>query len=373
MIELLRVKQLRIFTHKEVRFFPGINVLLGKNGVGKTSLLEAIYFLNFTKSFKAARDDDMIRIGEDHFHIESEWEQARYRRAEANVVKNQGKRFIYDGEIISRNSDIVGAFPMVLLSQEDFRISGGSGSDRRLYFDRFHSQYSTAHMRDLMLYRRLLKQRNAALKLQSEKKNYRYTTALEVYDLQLSPLMYRIVEFRKNMIRSFNRELSSLYVSTFGEESKASISYRPSLDAESQKEFEKNHSDRVRSNIDKEIALRRSLWGPNYDKYILYRNGIPLINFASQGEHKIWLTMLKLAEGELIYKKTREEPLFLFDDLFAELDVNNSRRIVRQIMNKKQAIISTTDLNDLRMHGINTNNDNIHVIEISGDKKTEEQ
>lgn len=373
MIEVLRVKQLRIFKEKEIRFFPGINILLGKNGVGKTSLLEAIYFLNFTKSFKASRDEDMIQIGKDYFQIDSKWKDAAYRSAAANFVKSRGKRFMFDKTPLLRNADAVGAFPMVLLSPEDYRISDGTGSDRRLYFDRFHSQYSAAHMRDLMLYRRLLKQRNAALKLQAEKKNYRYTTALEVYDLQLSPLIYRIVEFRKKMIGSFNRELSSLYISTFGEESKASITYRPSLDAESQEEFEKNYGKRVRANTDKEIALRRSLWGPNYDKYILYRNGIPLINFASQGEHKIWLTMLKLAEGELIYKKTGEEPLFLFDDLFAELDVYNSRRIVRQIMKKKQAIISTTDLNDLRMHGINTENENIHVIEISGSKKAEEQ
>jgi DNA replication and repair protein RecF len=364
MIKQLLVKQFRIFHEKSIRLYPGINVLLGSNGIGKTSLLEAIYFLNFTKSFKAARDDDMIRIGEDHFHIESEWEQARYRRAEVNVVKNQGKRFIYDNEIISRNSDIVGAFPMVLLSQEDFRISGGGGSDRRLYFDRFNSQYSPAHMQDLILYRRLLKQRNAALKIQSEKKNYRYSTELEVYDLQLSPLMHRIAVFRKRITTAFNRELGVLYESTFGEQDAATIRYRPSLEAENEAEFLKKHMEQVKNNIDKEIALRRSLWGPNYDKYIFYRKGVPLIHYASQGEHKIWLTLLKLAEGEIICKKVGEEPLYLFDDLFAELDIRNSQRIVKQIRNKKQALISTTDLNDLRMHGMDVGHKGIHIIKI---------
>lgn len=365
MISFLRVKQLRIFTEKEVRFFPGINVLLGKNGVGKTSLLEAIYYLNFTKSFKAARDEEMVQIGRDYFQIESEWDNAAYRTAAANFVKNRGKRFIFDKSALARNTDVVGAFPIVLLSPEDYRISGGSVSDRRMYFDRFHSQYSPGHMRDLMLYRRLLKQRNAALKLQAEKKNYRYSAALEVYDMQLSPLMHRIVGFRKKMAAAFNRELNKLYGDTFGQQSSALIEYRPSLEGENEQEFRERHAERVRKNIDKEIALRRSLWGPNYDKYVFYRNDIPLIHYASQGEHKIWLVMLKLAEGEIIRKKNGAEPIFLFDDLFSELDVGNSRRIVQQIMNKKQAIISTTDLNDLRLHGVDTEDGNIHVIEIN--------
>lgn len=364
MIKKLRLRHVRIFEKKEIRFFPGINVLLGKNGAGKTSILEAIYLLNFSKSFKASRDEDILQIGRDYFQIDSEWEHARYRKAAANYVKERGKRFIYDGVVIPRVSDVIGSFPMVLQSPEDFRISAGAGSERRLYFDRFISQISPPYLRDLMHFRKLLKNRNACLKNQSEKKKYHYSEELEIYDQQLSPLMFHILQMRKKAVSAFNRELSRLYRESFDDGSHAEIRYTASLDAEDEKEFARIHRESARKNSDKEVALRRSLSGPNYDKYTFFRRDIPLINFASQGEHKIWLTMLKLAEGEILKKRSGEEPLYLFDDLFAELDLANSRRVVERIMEKRQALISTTDLNDLRRHGIDSAQSKIHIIEI---------
>lgn len=364
MIKKIRLRHLRIFEWKEINFFPGINVLLGKNGAGKTSILEAIYLLNFSKSFKASRDEDILQIGKDYFQIDSEWEHARFRKAAVNYMRERGKRFIYDESVIPRVSDVIGSFPMVLQSPEDFRISAGAGSERRLYFDRFISQISPSYLQDLMHFRKLLKNRNACLKNQYEKKKYRYSGELEVYDLQLSPLMFRILQMRKKAISAFNRELEKLYRESFNDDSHAEICYTASLDAENEKDFTRIHQESTRKHCDKEVALRRSLFGPNYDKYSFCRKGIPLINFASQGEHKIWLILLKLAEGEILKRQGGEEPLYLFDDLFAELDIANSRRVVERIMEKRQALISTTDLNDLRRHGMDAVKGNIHIIEI---------
>ena len=365
MIKKLTVKQFRIFDEKSIQLFHGINILLGKNGVGKTSLLEAIYYMNFTKSFKAPTDVDMIQIGKDYFQIQTEWDQAQYIHAQGNFLKQKGKRFIFDEETMTRISDVIGSFPMVFQSPEDFRVTSGPGVERRIYFDRFISQISRQYLQNMISYRKLLKNRNAYLKHLAELKQYHYTEQLEVYDLQLSPIMFRIVSARRKFIDLFNIHLKKTHASIFSGDITARINYKPSLAAEIETDFQIIHIEQTQKNIDKEIVLRRTLWGPNYDKYTFYRNDIPLIHYASQGEHKMWMILLKLAEGDIIKSIQGEEPIYLFDDLFAELDINNSQHIIEKVMRKKQTLITTTDLNDLRRHGIDTKKENIHIIEIS--------
>jgi DNA replication and repair protein RecF len=365
MIKQLTVKNFRIFDEKTVDFNPGVNVILGKNGVGKTSLLEAIYFTSFTKSFKASQDVDMVKQEKDFFQISSTWEESKYKKAQANYLKKKGKRFIFDEEIMVRMADVIGSFPVVFQSPEDFRVTAGPSIERRGYFDRFISQTSRSYLQDLINYRKLLKNRNATLKQLSEKKEYTYTTQLEVYDEQLSPIMFRIVSTRRSHSEVFNKHLKELYETTFNNGSTGNIAYKPSLTAETEADFQIAHREKTQNNIDKEIILRRTLWGPNYDKYLFLRNNTPLIHYASQGEHKIWMTMLKLAEGKIITELKKTEPIYLLDDLFAELDLNNSKRIIEKIIHAKQVIISTTDMSDLSRHGMDINKNNINIIEIS--------
>ncbi len=365
MIKQLTVKNFRIFKEKTVDIKPGVNVFLGKNGVGKTSLLEAIYFTSFTKSFKAPQDVDMVKRGEEYFQITGIWEKSNYSKTQANYLVKKGKRFIFDGETMTRMADVVGSFPLVFQSPEDFRVTAGPSAERRSYFDRFISQISRTYLNDLINYRKLLKNRNALLKQLSERKEYKYTTQLEAYDEQLSPVMFRIVDTRNSYNILFNKHLKELYGSTFGDNSTGEILYKASLRAAKETDFKIAHQEQTQNNIEKEIILRRTLWGPNYDKYLFLRNGNPLIHYASQGEHKIWMTMLKLAEGEIITGAQGTEPIYLLDDLFAELDINNSKRITEKIMQAKQVLISTTDMSDLRRHGLDIEKENINIIEIS--------
>jgi len=364
MIKQLTVKNFRIFKEKTVNLNPGVNVFIGKNGVGKTSLLEAIYFTSFTKSFKAPRDVDMVKQGEEYFQITTTWEKSKYSRTQANYLKKKGKRFIFDDETITRMSDVIGSFPLVFLSPEDFRVTAGSSAERRSYFDRFISQISRTYLQDLINYRKLLKNRNAILKQLDEKKEHNYTTQLEAYDEQLFPIMFRIANSRNSFNRLFNEHLDELYDSTFKNGSTGEIVYKPSLTAETEMNFKMIYQQQIQNNIEKEIILHRTLLGPNYDKYQFLRNGKPLIHYASQGEHKIWMTILKLAEGAIITDMRGIEPIYLLDDLFAELDINNSKRITEKITKAKQVLISTTDMNDLRRHGIDAEKDNINIIEI---------
>lgn len=364
MITKIKLKNFRIFQEKTIDFSPGINIILGKNGVGKTSVLEAIYFIAFTKSFKAFRDIDMLKEGEDFFQIQSFWEDAPYEYAQGNFLKGQGKRFIFDEETMKRFSDIIGIFPIVFQSPEDFKVTAGPNAERRIYFDRFISQISKSYLDDLMYYRRLLKTRNAYLKQLNEQKQFTYDTQIEIYDEQLCAVAYRITSLRKKYCEMFNLELEELYKSTFSNGSRGSIQFIPFLKIENEDEFKAEYMSKSRYNIDKEIILKRTMQGCNYDKFNFFRNERPLIHFASQGEHKIWMSMLKLAEGIIIKKVHKKDAIYLLDDLFAELDVSNSQKIIEKIMNMKQVLISTTDSNDLRLHVINKGERTVNIIEI---------
>ena len=363
MIEKLVLKNFRNFNKITVHFEPGVNVILGKNGVGKTSLLEAIYFMSFTKSFKALQDADMIKHGEDHFQINTYWNNSPYEIAKGNYWKKKGKKFIFDDETMKRLSDSIGSFPLVFQSPEDFRVTAGTSADRRTYFDRVISQLSKPYLDDLINYRKLLKNRNAHLKQLHDAKDYHYSRQLEIYDKQLSPVMFRIVDMRRSYMELFNRYLTDLYKSTFDDQVQGSIVYKPSLFEGNEADFRISHMEQSQNNVDKEIILKRTMWGPNYDKYVFFRNNTQIIYYASQGEHKIWMTMLKLAEGQIITNMKNEEPVFLLDDLFAELDINNSKRIIERIKNSKQVLITTTDMSDLRRHGIDIDHVNIINVE----------
>jgi DNA replication and repair protein RecF len=367
MIKQLTVKNFRIFKEETVDFLPGVNVILGKNGVGKTSLLEAIYFISFSKSFKASQDVDMLKEGEEFFQIQTIWEDSRYNIAQGNFLKKNGKRFIFDDETMKRMSDVIGSFPLVFQSPEDYKVTAGPSLERRIYFDRFISQISKNYLCDLITYRQLLKNRNAYLKQLSEGKKYTYTDQMEIYDEQLAPVIFRIKQTREAYCKRFNDELECLYEQTFDNGSKGHIEYRSAISTCNEEEFIFEYLKKCQKNIEKEIILKRTLIGPNYDKYDFFRNERPLIHYASQGEHKIWMTMLKLAEGQIITQTQNKEPIYLFDDLFAELDISNSKKIVDKIMHAKQVLITTTDMSDLRQHGMDTEQENIHIIEIENE------
>jgi len=365
MLKKLKLYNFRIFSELNLTFNPGINILLGENGVGKTSVLEAVYFLNFTKSFKTSTDSDMLNHGSGHFQISAYWKQEKHAEAAGNYwKKTDQKKFFLDGENVPRFSGMVGSFPMIFHSPEDSRITKGSESDRRVYFDKFFSQFSGEYLKDLILFRRIMKNKNAYLKICCERKEFYPTKQLETYNEQLVPVMYRICCFRDDQIRHINEQLLEIYRDCFGSEISGSIAYKPSVFHRDPDRFKAAYLKKTRENAHREIAMKRCLYGPNLDRYGLLRNGISLKNFASQGEHKIWLICLKLAEGKQFMEQSGKEPVYLFDDLFAELDIHNSRTIIDKIKSKNQVLVTTTDLNDLYRHGYFDKSDAVHVIEI---------
>lgn len=365
-LKKIHLKYFRNLKEIEIYFTNGLNIIHGENGVGKTSILEAIYFLCFTKSFKSKRDNDLVKKGNNYFQISSQWENNLDKILEinGNFLKGKGKKFFYDGVEIIKNNEMIGKTPLVFQSPENYIITSGGSKHKRIYFDKLLSQISKEYLTDLLDYRKILKQKNAYLKILAKRKQFYSDKQIDVYNEQILPLMWRIFSKRNSIIKKFNTKFKLLFKNIVSEKLEVKIEYNPSISGENFDQFSQNYHTKSNNNISKEIALHHSLYGVNYDRVNFYRDKKPLENFASQGEHKLWMNIMKITEGKIIEGNKGREPTYLFDDIFSELDVSNSRKIIKRISSKQQVIVTATDLNDLQALGVDADAPNVNIINL---------
>ena len=343
---------------------PGLNILIGPNGSGKTSFLEAISYLCFSKSFRTNSDQDLLKEKADYFQLKGLFQQKNQSvELQANFLKKGGKKFIQNGIPLTRLSDVVGIQPLVIQSPEDIRITLGSSKEKRLYFNRLISQMMPPFLDDLILFNRLLKQRNAWLKKLKEKTIFLYDTQLEIYDDQLSEVNYSIYQTRKEMISYFLNHFIKIYKEFYPkEETLPEIRYSASINQDDKKRYIEKYIEKSKQKTESEIVLSRTLQGANYDKIKFFRNKRDLESSASQGEHKLWMTIMKLTEGVLLQENQEKDVLFIFDDLFSELDLEKTALIINKVKKYKQVLISSTDLSDIRRHGMDIDESIVKVL-----------
>ena len=173
-IKKIHLKQFRNLKEIKVIFSKGLNIIYGENGVGKTSILEAIYFLCFTKSFKSKNDNDLVKKEHKFFQIESQWEGNSNKTLliNGNFLKGSGKKFFYNKVEIKKNREMIGKIPLVFQSPEDHIITNSGSKFKRVYFDKLLSQISSEYLKDLLNYGKILKQKNAYLKILAKKKQF---------------------------------------------------------------------------------------------------------------------------------------------------------------------------------------------------------
>ncbi|MEA1987150.1 MAG: DNA replication and repair protein RecF [Candidatus Marinimicrobia bacterium] len=365
-IKKIQLNQFRNLSEVDFLFFQGLNIIYGENGVGKTSILEAIYFLSFTKSFKSKKDRDLIQKGKGYFQISTQWnlEDDQEIKVKGNYLKTGEKKFFYSDIEIKNNSEMIGKIPIVFQSPEDYVITSTGSKYKRQYFDKLISQISKEYLKDLLNYRKLLKQKNAYLKILAKRKQFYSDEQIDVYNEQILPIMWRIYSKRKATIEEFNIQFKEMFKETISKKSEVEIEYKPSIYGDTLNSFSERYYSKTKDSISKEIAMHHSMYGVNYDRINFYRESTPVENFASQGEHKLWMNIMKLTEGQIIKEKKGQEPIFLLDDVFAELDISNSQKIIEKIKQQKQVIVTATDLNNLHSLGIDTKSTNVHIIEL---------
>jgi len=336
--------------HINLEFGSGINVIWGENGSGKTSILEAIYLLSIGRSFRTNRLLETINNESQQMQISGNFYDGKRTQTIDFRQNRAGQRKIKINEMpVAGVRDIIGKNPVVLLSPEEQAVTKGSPGDRRAYFDKLFSMISRAYLDNLSDYTRILKQRNALLK---QEKKMPTGVDFTVWNEELSRQGVQLWEKREKLLASFGRELT--LVSENYSRRKIKIETHASMKKLDQKTFLSELNKRET----RDKILGWTSIGPHRDDTTFLFNQRPLREFGSQGEHKIALVFIKIAELQLIQTEKKQTPTLLLDDLFAKLDFERSEAIFELLSGKAQTLISNTDLVDVKKRGVNLKGDN---------------
>ena len=363
LIKSLTMINFRKYQQVSMNFGPQTNILHGENGAGKTTLLEAIHSLAYTRSFKTRLDGDLARHGETGYQLKGRFSAKSGTEHEVRVrVDSSRKKLVsVDDENLNSRAQIIGRFPLVSLTPEDGELTFGSPEIRRLFFNKLISQVDPAYLEKLQVYARILKQRNAMLQAYSNEGVTLDRILLASLDDQRATVSAQLHAARQRHITEFKKLLYEAYGELELEKSlkMAFISNVRVTTDEVETYYRRAFHDSLMEDMRKGTTTR----GPHRDMFTFYLNTKDLRKFGSQGEHKLVLVAIKFAEGRFLENFLNEPPVFLLDDLFAELDVKRSMMIVDSLQGGHQIFITATDLADLRNHGLKVEGESLQVID----------
>jgi DNA replication and repair protein RecF len=354
----MRLEKLTLFNFKnyeevQLTFSGNIHCFLGKNGSGKTNLLDAIYYLSFTKSSTNSSDSQNIRIqpslGDlaplrepNQFFVKGAFVKNQ-KTAEVICSFQQGqKKIIKENELeCSKFSEHIGKYPVVMVAPQDIELIWNGSEVRRKFFDSLISQLDRVYLDYLISYTGYLKQRNSALRLFSERGKIDHDL-LAGYDQVLIPAANYIFSKRKTFIEEFVPRLIQHYRFLSDEAIEdVSIQYRSDLE-------EMTWADALQKNLNRDLALQRTTTGVHRDDFLFYINGNELKRFGSQGQQKSFLIGLKLAEFEAINLSKGLKPLLLLDDIFDKLDDFRINKLMLLVARENFGQIFITDARPAR-------------------------
>jgi DNA replication and repair protein RecF len=338
-LKRLKLQSFRNYERCDIEFHPGKNVLFGRNGQGKTNVLESIYYLALTKSFRTSIDQYLILHKENLFRIQAELNcfQERKHKISMGFSTTEGKRLIYNGQKIYKFAEYIGTIPLVLLAPSDLEISQMGPFKRRHFLDIMLSQASKLYLNDLIQYRRSLRQRNAIL--QSSPLNQE---VLKSWDEALILSGTSIIEKRLEATKTLDHFVKEAYNKLSGGKDSTKIVYQSVVSLK--------HLDNIKDHYREALAMYRSKdqesgitnLGPHRDDLLFLINGMPLRSIGSQGEHKTFTIALKMAEFKYLQNIQPESPILLLDDVFAELDSHRLINMIDTLSEMGQVFITTT-------------------------------
>jgi len=358
-LQRLRLRHFRTYDSLDLRLDRGVTVLHGPNAVGKTNVLEAIFALATTKSFRTRTDRDLIAWGEQPDSA------ARFARIEGDADARGGpvrvemtvaestsrgtepvarKQFKTNGRP-RRASEVVGTIKAVLFTPDDVDLVTGSPSQRRRYMDLMLCQIDHRYLRLLQDYARIVTQRNALL--QRLRGHEDPASLLDFWDEKLIAAGAEIITARKSMLRILNDFAREAYADVAGIDEQLTIVYRPSLEAAADAasaELGRVFRERLDELQTKEICQSVTLTGPHRDDLQFLINGADAQYFGSRGQQRSIALALRLGELRYMTNRTGEEPILLLDEALAELDDSRRDLLLHLIESYPQVIATTSHL-----------------------------
>ena len=303
---------------------PQINCFVGNNGIGKTNVLDAIYYMSFTKSYFNSVDSQNIKHGESFFVVEGVFERDdREEHIFCGVQKGKKKAVKRNQKLYPKLQDHIGEFPLVIISPSDRDLISEGSDVRRKFIDGVISQFDSSYLNDLLSYNKQLSQRNALLKYFATNRVWD-EASLVIYDEIMSDLAQNIFQKRKDFISDMLPTFLDRYNSISDNKEDVTIEYKSSIE-------ESTLLQQLASNRDKDRALHYTSIGVHKDDLIFNIGEFPIKKFGSQGQQKTFLIALKLAQFEYLKQLKKVTPILLLDDIFDKLDESRVGQIIRLV------------------------------------------
>ena len=344
---MLRIKEISLLAFKNYdqasfRFTDRIVGICGNNGMGKTNLLDALYYLCFTRSYFTRSDQANVFRGAPGFRLEGSFDNGGQETKVVCILRETGKKeFLTDGQPYEKFSRHIGRFPCVIIAPDDIQIITGGSEERRRLLDALLSQLDPVYLQNLIDYNKVLQQRNGYLKSLSEK---RLTDKhlLEVYDEQLITAGTALFETRRSFLRQLLPLAGQFYTVIAGAEEPLSLSYDSQL-------LHTPFRQLLRQGLEKDLYLQRTGSGIHKDDIDIRYADEPFKSRASQGQRKSLLFALKLAEYETLKQARGWAPILLLDDVFEKLDRHRMHNLLDRVCLQDNGQLFITDTHPERI------------------------
>ncbi|MGA7719900.1 MAG: DNA replication and repair protein RecF [Ignavibacteriaceae bacterium] len=355
------LKNFRIHQDTQLSFSGQLNYIIGGNGQGKTSILEAIYYLCTTKSSIAKFDNEAVKFRENEFEIIGKFRELTENTTRLFYSLKENKKYCFqNGKQISRSADIIGKFPIVLLAPADHSITQGSPIERRKFIDSVISQASETYLNLLLDYNKTLRHRASLLYRIKEERTKILFDELDAWTLKLINSGSEIIRHRLKFIDEFNIYMHDSYEKIMENIELPEVKYSY-LDECVEEKIEVLFKKQIDAKKTDELRRAANLCGPHRDDFVFLINGINLKIFGSQGQHKTFQTALRFAQFFYLKERTGKTPIFLLDDVFGELDKERSQKISEYLKSVGQVFITLTDITNFSFLNREENDSLIYI------------
>ena len=336
------LKRISILNYKnleqvELDFSPKMNCIIGQNGMGKTNLLDAVYYLSFCKSATNAIDSQNVKHNQEFFVIQGSYmtDAGDVEEVYCGLKRKQKKQFKRNKKEYSRLSDHIGFIPWVMVSPADSELISGGSEERRRFMDVVISQYDKEYLEALIRYNKALMQRNTLLKAEYEPDE----ELMNVWEEMMAATGEVVFRKRMEFINEFVPTFQSFYSHISQDKEEVNLSYE-------------SHAMRgdllqlIRESRQRDRIMGYSLRGVHKDDLTMQLGEYPIKREGSQGQNKTYLIALKLAQFDFLRRTgSNTTPLLLLDDIFDKLDASRVEQIVKLVAGDRFGQIFITDTN----------------------------
>lgn len=337
-IKEISLENFRNYEKQNIKLNENINIIYGNNAQGKTNIIESIFLCAYGKSFRAKKDSDLIKFGENSAKVNILYKKTDREGKITAEIKD--KKLFYINDINQKKiSDIVGKINIVIFTPDDIEIIKDGPQRRRKFLDMMISSLKPNYIHLLNTYNKALEQRNNYLRqIKYENQN---PSMLDIWDEQLSEYSYKIFEYRNYFINKISEKIE-VFHNLITKSGKEDIKIKYISNSKDKKSFLENLKK------SREIDLKRGFTatGVHRDDFMIYINNRPVAIFGSQGQQRTSILTLKLCELQIVKDELGENPILLLDDFMSELDSQRRKSFLENISGN-QVIITCTDKIDL--------------------------